>query len=79
MMKNIRFFLYGILIILSLMIWDAWQRDHPAVVTTPADVAVPEVDHRLLKHDRKELRKVSTQKPVRSVQAHLIHVTTDVL
>ena len=34
-MNYIRYFLYGALIVVALMLWNAWQQEHQATVTKP--------------------------------------------
>jgi YidC/Oxa1 family membrane protein insertase len=77
MMRYIRYFLYGVLIMIGLLLWDTWQQEHSVVVQ---ETQAPKViDHQQLKHDPQSLRKISSQQVVKASEEQLVRVTTDVL
>lgn len=87
MKPYIRYFLYGILIFLSLLLWDAWQLEHQSKpnaadsVPTPATRSVPSNDAvpvSGLNHVNVRIRNITKHKPW-APKERLILVKTNVL
>lgn len=84
-MKNIRYALFAALIVIAMMLWTAWQKDHPQITETTQQTSITNSQqtgndpYSFHKNINNQVNKVSSQGIYKTPSDRIIHIKTDVL